>query len=82
MYCGSHLFFAKQFLGAEKLSIQVMLFKHIRVNNSDSPYTKAGQRVMTVTPWQRNEGCVSLSINFADGELTLDNRTWSLTPKG
>jgi len=52
-----------------------------RIANAE-PYTKAGQRVMTVTPWQRNEGCVSLSINFADGELTLDNRTWSLTPRG
>jgi hypothetical protein len=37
--------------------------------------------VMTVTPWQRNEGCLGLSISFADGELSLDNRTWSLTPK-
>lgn len=52
-----------------------------RIANAE-PYTKAGQRVMTVTPWQRNEGCLSLSINFADGELTLDNRSWSLTPKG
>ncbi|HSR55784.1 MAG TPA: YciI family protein [Alphaproteobacteria bacterium] len=52
-----------------------------RIANAE-PYTKAGQRVMTVTPWQRNEGCINLSINFADGELSLDNRTWTLTPKG
>ena len=51
-----------------------------RIANAE-PYTKAGQRVMTVTPWQRNEGCLSLSISFADGELSLDNRTWTLTPK-
>lgn len=51
-----------------------------RIANAE-PYTKAGQRVMTVTPWQRNEGTVSLSINFADGELKVDNRTWSLAPK-
>ena len=50
-----------------------------RIANAE-PYTKAGQRVMTVTPWQRNEGCLNLSISFADGELSLDNRTWTLTP--
>ncbi len=52
-----------------------------RIANAE-PYTKAGQRVMTVTPWQRNEGSVSLAISFADGELTVDNRTWTLVPKG
>lgn len=51
-----------------------------RIANAE-PYTRAGQRVMTVTPWQRNEGTVRLALNFADGELTVDNRTWSLTPK-
>lgn len=47
---------------------------------AQEPYTKAGQRVMTITPWQRNEGVVNLSINFADGKLTVDNRSWTLTP--
>ena len=51
-----------------------------RIANAE-PYTKAGQRIMTVTPWQRNEGTVRLAINFADGELNLDNRTWTLVPK-
>ena len=51
-----------------------------RIANAE-PYTKAGQRIMTVTPWQRNEGTVSLSINFADGELRVDNRSWTLSPK-
>ncbi|MDX1485019.1 MAG: YciI family protein [Alphaproteobacteria bacterium] len=51
-----------------------------RIANAE-PYTKAGQRVMTVTPWQRNEGCINLSISFADGELSIDNRSWSLVPK-
>ncbi len=51
-----------------------------RIANAE-PYTLAGQRVMTVTPWQRNEGCLSLSISFAEGELSLDNRTWTLAPK-
>lgn len=46
------------------------------------PYTKAGQRVMTVTPWQRNEGSLRLSLNLADGELKIDSRTYSITPKG
>jgi hypothetical protein len=46
------------------------------------PYTKAGLRDMQVTPWQRNEGVVRLALNFADGELKIDDRTYSLTPKG
>jgi hypothetical protein len=46
------------------------------------PYTKAGQRVMTVTPWQRNEGSLRLSLNLADGELKVDSRTYSISPKG
>lgn len=45
------------------------------------PYTKAGQRHMTVTPWQRNEGAMRLALNFADGELRIDDRAYSLTPK-
>lgn len=45
------------------------------------PYTKAGQRVMTITPWQRNEGSLRLSLNLADGELAIDSRTYTLSPK-
>lgn len=45
------------------------------------PYTKAGQRDMTITPWQRNEGSLRLSLNLADGEMRIDNRTYTLTPK-
>jgi len=45
------------------------------------PYTKAGQRRMQVTPWQRNEGGLRLALNFADGELQIDNRTYALSPK-
>lgn len=50
-----------------------------RIANAE-PYTKAGQRIMTVTPWQRNEGTIRMGINFADGELSVDNRRWKLTP--
>jgi uncharacterized protein YciI len=42
------------------------------------PYTKAGMRLMTLTPWQRNEGSLNLRIRFADGVLELDNRTYAL----
>jgi uncharacterized protein YciI len=51
-----------------------------RIANRE-PYTKAGLRVMTVTPWQRNEGSMRLSVNFADGELKIDGRNYALTPK-
>lgn len=52
-----------------------------RIANRE-PYTKAGMRIMTVTPWQRNEGSTRLSLNLADGELQFDSRTYALTPKG
>ena len=44
------------------------------------PYTKAGQRLMTLTPWQRNEGTVNLRLCFADGVLEVDNRRYKLSP--
>jgi uncharacterized protein YciI len=42
------------------------------------PYTKAGMRKMTLTPWQRNEGSLNLRIRFADGVVEIDNRTYAL----
>lgn len=44
------------------------------------PYTKAGQRVMELTPWQRNEGVVTMQLRFADGVLEVDNRRYRLSP--
>jgi uncharacterized protein YciI len=44
------------------------------------PYTRAGMRKMTLTPWQRNEGALNLSIRFADGVIEVDNRTYTLAP--
>ena len=44
------------------------------------PYTKAGQRIMTLTPWQRNEGTLNLRLQFADGVLEIDNRRYKLSP--
>lgn len=44
------------------------------------PYTKAGQRTMVLTPWQRNEGVVNLQVRFADGVLQVDNRHYKLSP--
>lgn len=44
------------------------------------PYTKAGQRVMTITPWQRNEGSLRLVLNLAAGELKIDSRSYTISP--
>jgi uncharacterized protein YciI len=44
------------------------------------PYTKAGQRLMELTPWQRNEGVVNMSLRFADGALQIDGRSYKVTP--
>lgn len=45
---------------------------------AQEPYTRAGQRVMEVIPWQRNEGTVRLEIRLADGVLKIDERTYRL----
>ena len=42
------------------------------------PYTKAGIRTMTLTPWQRNEGALNLQIRFSDGVMQVDNRTYAI----
>ncbi len=47
----------------------------------EEPYTKAGMRVMTLAPWQRNEGSVDISIRFADGAIEIDHRTYDLVPR-
>lgn len=44
------------------------------------PYTKAGQRIMELTPWQRNEGVMTMQLRFADGVLEVDNRRYRLSP--
>jgi len=42
------------------------------------PYTAAGLRTMTLTPWQRNEGAMTVRIRFLDGVAEIDNRTYRL----
>jgi uncharacterized protein YciI len=44
------------------------------------PYTKAGQRIMTLTPWQRSEGTLTVRLSFADGVLEVGNRRYKLSP--
>jgi uncharacterized protein YciI len=43
------------------------------------PFTAAGMRTMTLTPWQRNEGSLNLRVRFLDGVVEIDNRTYALT---
>jgi len=44
------------------------------------PFTAAGMRTMTLTPWQRNEGTLNLRIRFLDGVIEVDDRTYALKP--
>ena len=44
------------------------------------PYTKARQRVMELTPWQRNEGVMTMQLRFADNVLEVDSRRYRLSP--
>ncbi len=46
------------------------------------PFTKAGLHTMEVAPWQRNEGTVRINVQFADGVLEIDNRTYEIRSKG
>lgn len=47
---------------------------------AEEPYTKAGLRHMDITPWQRNEGNMTLNLRLADGVLEIDNRRWAIGP--
>jgi uncharacterized protein YciI len=49
---------------------------------SQEPYTRDGQRLMDVLPWQRNEGTLKLELRLADGVLKIDDRTYTLTKSG
>ena len=42
------------------------------------PNTKAGLRRMTIVPWQRTEGDINISINFTNGTLRVDRRSYLL----
>lgn len=47
---------------------------------AEEPYTKAGFRDMEITPWQRNEGNMTINLRLADGVLEIDNRRWKIGP--
>lgn len=49
---------------------------------AEEPYTRAGFREMEITPWQRNEGNMTVNLRLADGVLEIDNRRWTLAPAG
>ena len=40
------------------------------------PNTKAGYRTMEVIPWQRTEGDINISINFTNGTVKIDRRSF------
>ncbi len=40
------------------------------------PNTKAGYRSMQVIPWQRTEGDINISINFTNGTVKIDRRSF------
>lgn len=42
----------------------------------EEPNTKAGYRTMQVIPWQRTEGDINISINFANGTVKIDRRSF------
>ncbi len=46
----------------------------------EEPYTKAGFRDMEITPWQRNEGNMTVSLRLADGVLVIEYRRWKIGP--
>jgi uncharacterized protein YciI len=42
------------------------------------PLVAAGGRTVELTPWQRNGGSITLTVNFANGQLTADTRRFAL----
>ncbi len=47
----------------------------------NEPFTRARVRAMTIIPWQRVAGSVSLSVDVANGDLKLDRRTYDIPIK-
>jgi uncharacterized protein YciI len=41
------------------------------------PYTKAGHRTMTLIPWQRTEGDMTIQISVTNGTMTIDRRSFA-----
>jgi uncharacterized protein len=66
--------------GAGMLIIRVKNRAEAEAIAFGEPYTKAGQRVMELTPWQRNEGAMTMQVRFADGVLEMDSRRYRLSP--
>ena len=44
------------------------------------PLTAAGIRTIELLPWRRRGGSLELKINFSNGEMRVDTRTFRLTP--
>jgi len=42
------------------------------------PFNRARVRAMTIIPWQRVAGSVSLSVDVANGHLKLDRRAYDV----
>ena len=66
--------------GAGMLIIRVKNRAEAEAIAFGEPYTKAGQRVMELTPWQRNEGAMTMQVHFADGVLEMESRRYRLPP--
>ena len=45
------------------------------------PLTVAGMRTLELTPWRRSGGSITLTINFANGLLQADTRSFALTAR-
>ena len=46
----------------------------------EEPFTRHGYRTMEIHPWQRTEGDITLKLNFQDGTLVIERRSYTLTP--
>lgn len=44
----------------------------------EEPYTKAGHRTMTLIPWQRTEGDITIRISFTNGTMQVDRRDFTI----
>lgn len=44
------------------------------------PYVVAGQRVIDLIPWQRNEGDTTITLRLAERTLEMDRRRWKISP--
>lgn len=71
----------KAALGQSMFILRAETMAEARAVALNEPFTRARVRTMTIIPWQRVAGSVSLAVDVANGSLKLDRRAYDIPIK-